>query len=93
MISASEIGVREQVDGVEHQQRIAESQELRDAFILHIEVLGHRSPRVVMLDMVVVLMVLPVRNTPAVEGDQQRSVADVTENVAQKHTVSESTVA
>lgn len=46
----------------------------------------------IMLNMIVILMMLTMRHTPTVEGNQQGSMADVTEDVAEHHTVSERAV-
>jgi len=48
---------------------------------------------VIVFYVVVVLVVLAVRDAPAMEGDKQGRMADVTEQVAQTNAVGESAVA
>lgn len=93
MVSAGVVGVEDEVEGVEDEQGGGESHELADALVAHEERLGHRAPRVVVVDVVVVLVVLAVRHAPAVERNQNRSVADVTEEIVDGQGVAERAVA
>ena len=93
MVSAGVVGVEDEVEGVEDEQGGGESHELADTLVAHEERLGHRAPRVVVVDVVVVLVVLAVRHAPAVEGNQNRGVADVTEEIVDGQGVAERAVA
>ena len=99
VIPARELAIQHQVDRIHDQQRMREPNDLTHtcdhSLMQKFEVarLRDRLPRVIILNVVVILVVFAMRDAPSMERHKQRRVSDVTENVTPHHVLAEGAMA